>query len=169
VIRTTVKGMPQGTRFIGLLALVLAAVIAPRLMAQRERLSPEDYDYVYSKWPNVQKTSTGIRYLVQKTGAGPLAKPGDMVYVLYKGMLLDGTPFDENWDAQNAFHFRLDRGAVIKGWDQILQQMRVGERRLVIVPAELAYGDRGQPPKIPRDAVLVFDMQLIRADPPPAE
>lgn len=144
------------------------ASVAPA-RAQRERLTPDEYDYVYKTWPNVQKTSTGIRYLIEEPGRGRLAQPGDMVSVLYTGRLLDGTKFDENWNPAHAFHFRLDRGQVIEGWDQILQYMRVGERRLVIIPAELAYGDRGQEPKIPRDAVLVFDMKLIAAVPPPPE
>ncbi|HEY3757844.1 MAG TPA: FKBP-type peptidyl-prolyl cis-trans isomerase [Opitutaceae bacterium] len=151
------------------MVLALVALGGTRLMAQREKLSPEDYDFVYRKWPNVQKTSTGVRYIVEKEGTGRVAQSGDEVSVFYTGTLLDGTKFDENWNAKSPFHFRLDRGEVIKGWDQILQQMHVGERRLVIVPAELAYGDRGQAPKIPRDAVLVFDMQLIKDVPPPAQ
>lgn len=149
--------------------LIAGVTLAAPAWAQREKLTPDEYDQVYSKWPNIQKINTGVRYLIEKPGTGRLAQPGDMVYVLYTGMLLDGTKFEENWDAAHALHFRLDRGQMIKGWDEILQHMKVGERRLVVIPAELAYGDRGDPPKIPRGAVLVFDMQLIRAEPPPAE
>lgn len=161
--------MRMGRILLGAAALMGAFGLAQSALAQREKLSPDDYDFVYRTWPNVQKTNTGIRYLIEKQGYGPLPQPGGMVYVIYTGKLLDGTLFDQNQSREHPFHFRLDRGYVIKGWDQILQQMHVGERRLVIIPAELAYGDRGEPPKVPRDAVLVFDMELIRADPPPAE
>ncbi|HEY1111397.1 MAG TPA: FKBP-type peptidyl-prolyl cis-trans isomerase, partial [Opitutaceae bacterium] len=59
------------------------------------------------------------------------------------------------------FSFRIRREAVIEGWDQVLQQMKTGEKRMVVIPPELAYGTRGQPPKIGRNATLVFEIELL--------
>ncbi len=81
--------------------------------------------------------------------------------VIYAGRLLNGTVFDQNADRNHPFTFRVGRNMVIEGWDQILQQMKRGERRIVIIPAELAYGMRGSPPRIPANATLVFLIELI--------
>ena len=148
-------------RFVRLLAFIPLLLGPVVLHAQREKLPPEDVEFVEKTWPAAKKTTTGIRYLVLKEGAGPLAKPGDKAKVLYTGRLLNGTVFDQRLDPKDAFTFRVARGEVIQGWDQILQQMKAGEKRLVIVPPELAYGTRGQPPRIGRNATLVFEMELI--------
>jgi FKBP-type peptidyl-prolyl cis-trans isomerase len=139
----------------------LSVLALPALHAQREKLPPDDLEFVEKTWPGAKKTSTGIRYIVEKEGSGPLAKPGDKVQVLYVGRLLNGTIFDQALDKEHAFKFRVNRGEVIQGWDQIIQQMKLGEKRLVIIPPELAYGTRGQPPKIPRSSTLVFEMELV--------
>lgn len=142
--------------------VVLAGLFfAPAVHAQREKLPPDDLEYVEKNWPEAKKTSTGIRYIVMHEGQGDTAKPGDKVDVLYVGRLLNGKVFDEVLDPQHPFTLRVRRGEVIEGWDQILQFMKKGEKRLVIVPPELAYGTRGQPPAIPRDATLVFEMEIV--------
>lgn len=141
--------------------LVLAVWSVPALHAQREKLPPEDLEYVEKTWPEAKKTNTGIRYIVMREGEGPMPKPGDKVSVLYVGRLLDGTVFDQATDPEKAFTFRIRREMVIEGWDQILQRMKKGEKRLVIIPPELAYGTRGQPPKIGRNATLVFEIELL--------
>jgi FKBP-type peptidyl-prolyl cis-trans isomerase len=142
-----------------MLSAVLAAPVV--VHAQREKLPPEDLEIVEKTWPDAKRTSTGIRTLVLKPGEGELAKPGDLVSVLYKGQLLDGKVFDETKDASKPFTFRLGRGQVIDGWEQGLQLMRPGEKRLLIIPFELGYGTRGDPPKIPRRATLVFEVELV--------
>ena len=149
-----------------LLMLLLAVLVAPVLRAQREKLPPADLEFVEKTWPEAKKTATGIRYIVLREGKGDLAKPGDNAQVLYVGRLLNGTVFDQYLNHDEPFPVRVARGQVIEGWDQILQQMKPGEKRLVIIPPELAYGARGSPPKIPRDATLVFEMELlgIKAD-----
>ena len=144
-----------------LLLPIFAAMTAPALQAQREKLPPEALEYVEKTWPEAKKTTTGIRYLVLKEGQGDLPKPGDKVNVLYVGRLLDGTVFDQATEADKPFTFRIRREMVIEGWDQILQLMKRGEKRLVIIPPELAYGTRGQPPKIGRNATLVFEIELL--------
>jgi FKBP-type peptidyl-prolyl cis-trans isomerase len=140
---------------------VLALSLAPALHAQREKLPPDDLEYVEKTWPQAKKTMTGIRYIIQKEGEGQSPKPGDKVNVLYVGRLLDGKIFDQSQDPAQPFSFRVRREAVIEGWDQILQLMKKGEKRLVIIPPELAYGTRGQPPKIGRNATLVFEIELL--------
>ena len=145
-----------------LLALWVAGVAAaPMLQAQREKLPPADLEFVEKNWPEARKTNTGIRYIVLREGQGETPKPGDKVNVLYVGRLLDGKVFDQNQDKEKPFSFRVRRGMVIEGWEQILQLMKRGEKRLVIIPPELAYGTRGQPPKIPRSATLVFEIELL--------
>jgi FKBP-type peptidyl-prolyl cis-trans isomerase len=140
-------------------------MLAPALLhAQREKLSPDELDFVEKTWPTAKKTNTGIRYITLREGSGPTARPGDNVSVLYSGRLLTGKVFDQNLDAKHPFTFRLGRGVVIQGWDQVLQLMRPGEKRLVVIPSELAYGTRGQGPTIPRDAALVFEIELLAVD-----
>lgn len=141
-------------------ALALFA-LAPLARAQQEKLSPDDLAYVEKTWPNAHKTSTCLRYVVEKQGTGEPANPGDKVEVLYTGRLLNGKVFDQQLDPNHPFTFRVRRGQVIVGWDQILQLMRKGDKWIVIVPSQLAYGTRGQPPTIPPDATLVFEMELI--------
>lgn len=141
------------------LLVVVTSFCASVGYAQREKLPPEDLEFVEKTWPEAKKTSTGIRYLVLREGEGEPAKPGDKVSVLYVGRLLNGKVFDQA-DASRPFVVRVRRGEVIEGWDQILQFMRKGEKRLVIIPPEMAYGTRGQPPHIPRMATLVFEMEI---------
>lgn len=141
--------------------VALSVGSAPALRAQREKLPPADLDYVEKTWPEAKKTMTGIRYLVLREGEGEKPKPGDKVNVLYVGRLLNGKIFDQATDPDKPFTFRVRREAVIEGWDQILQLMKKGEKRLVIIPPELAYGTRGQPPKIGRNATLVFEIELL--------
>jgi FKBP-type peptidyl-prolyl cis-trans isomerase len=160
-----VSRIKSALRVPGLSVLAAVLLLLPHpLRAQRERLSPDDLDYVEKKWPDAKKTATDIRYVVQREGHGAPPKPGDIVHVHYVGTLLDGTLFDQNVGKDKPFTFRVGRGMVIEGWDQALQLMRPGEKRLVIIPAELAYGSVGLPPRIPRDAALVFVIELLGVD-----
>ena len=146
------------------LVLLIIALPKPALLAQREKFPLDDLEYIEKTWPAAGKTNTGIRYIVEKPGQGLPAKEGDIVRVLYEGRLLNGTPFDKNLDRNHPFTFRVGRMMVISGWDQVLQLMKPGEKRLVIIPPELAYGSRGQAPVIPRDASLVFTIELLGVD-----
>jgi FKBP-type peptidyl-prolyl cis-trans isomerase len=136
-------------------------VSAPIVHAQREKLPPDDLEYVEKTWPDAKKTVTGIRYVIMHPGEGEMPKPGNKVNVLYVGRLLNGKVFDQATDPAQPFTFRVRRDMVIEGWDQILQLMKKGEKRLVIIPPELGYGTRGQPPKIGRNATLVFEIELV--------
>jgi FKBP-type peptidyl-prolyl cis-trans isomerase len=145
-----------------LVALACALFVAPILLhAQREKLPPDDYDIVMKKWPNAQISNTGIRYIVENPGSGPLVGSGDMISVNYVGALLNGKIFDKQLDPNKPFTFRVGRGLVIDGWDQILQLMRPNAKWLIIVPPELGYGRRGSPPRIPEYATLVFEVEVV--------
>jgi len=153
----------QPLRFFAALCTLVSAPVL--LHAQREKLPPDDLDYVERTWPKAKKSNTGIRYVVEKSGKGPLLVPGDLVMVHYVGKLLNGKVFDQNHDKKKPFTFRVDRGEVIKGWDEILQSMRPGDKWLMIVPPELAYGRRGDPPVIPSYATLVFEVEVLGIKP----
>jgi FKBP-type peptidyl-prolyl cis-trans isomerase len=94
-------------------------------------------------------------------GKGPAAKSGDKVKVHYTGTLLDGTKFDSSLDRKEPFEFTLGAGGVIKGWDEGVVGMKKGGKRKLTIPSDKAYGTRGSPPKIPPNAPLVFEIELI--------
>lgn len=96
-----------------------------------------------------------------KDGAGAEAQSGKRVTVHYVGTLTNGQKFDSSRDRGKGFSFRLGAGEVIKGWDQGVAGMKVGEMRKLTIPSDLAYGDRGFPPVIPPNSTLVFEVELL--------
>jgi peptidylprolyl isomerase/FKBP-type peptidyl-prolyl cis-trans isomerase FkpA len=94
-------------------------------------------------------------------GSGDAAARGDHVTVHYDGTLLDGTEFDSSRKRSHPFDFILGEGQVIKGWEIGVVGMKVGGRRKLTIPPELGYGRRGQPPAIPGNATLLFDVELL--------
>ena len=137
-------------------------MLMPVLAEARAKFSWEEHQIIDKKWPKATETSTGLLYIVAHEANGPKPKPGDLVSVLYTGMLIDGRVFDQKVDPKEPFTFRYGRGEVIDGWDEAIGMMHEGESWLLIVPAELAYGSRGRAPTIPRNAGLVFEVQLIK-------
>jgi FKBP-type peptidyl-prolyl cis-trans isomerase len=145
-----------------ILAVACALVVAPVLLhAQREKLPPDDLDIVENKWPDAKKSNTGIRYVIEQPGKGPLLAPGDMIMVNYTASLLSGKVFDQVHDKLHPLTFRVNRNEVIEGWDQILQLMRPGAKWIVIIPPELGYGRRGNPPRVPGFSTLVFEIEVL--------
>ncbi len=96
-----------------------------------------------------------------RPGEGAEAKTGDRVTVHYVGTLVDGSKFDSSRDRGKGFSFHLGRGEVIRGWDQGVRGMRIGELRKLTIPPELAYGAGGFPPVIPPHSTLVFEVELL--------
>ena len=94
-------------------------------------------------------------------GSGDEAKTGKTVSVHYTGTLTDGSKFDSSIDRGKPFEFQLGAGRVIKGWDQGVVGMKVGGKRKLTIPSDLAYGARGFPPVIPPDSTLVFEIELL--------
>ncbi|MBI9031459.1 FKBP-type peptidyl-prolyl cis-trans isomerase [bacterium] len=104
----------------------------------------------------------GLKYTIDVEGQGLAAKKGDKVLVHYTGWLMDGTKFDSSKDRDQAFTFQLGAGRVIKGWDEGVQGMKIGEVRTLIIPAELGYGARGAGNVIPPNATLKFEVELLK-------
>lgn len=132
------------------------------LAADNPQYSAEDEMLIAKTYGNAHKLPSGLRYVVRNPGqGGATPKPGDEIICNYAGRLLDGTEFDSSYRRGAPFTFRLGTGAVIKGWDEGFAQMHRGERCTLIIPHWLGYGAKGQPPKIPGKATLIFEVELI--------
>lgn len=110
-------------------------------------------------------TASGLRYTDSVVGSGEAAAAGDSVIVHYTGWLLQagqaGDKFDSSRDRGQPFAFPLGAGRVIPGWDEGVAGMKVGGKRTLIIPPDLAYGSRGAGGVIPPNATLVFDVELL--------
>lgn len=116
--------------------------------------------------PRVQYT---MRIIDLAPGAGKPAEAGKVFVVHYTGWLRDGTKFDSSVDRGKPLEFEQGKRRVIPGWDAGFEGMRVGARRRLIIPYQLAYGEKGRPPRIPPKSELIFDVELLDVkDPPPA-
>ncbi len=106
-------------------------------------------------------TATGLKYQDTIAGQGAQPRRGQVVIVHYTGWLTNGQKFDSSVDRGQPFEFRLGNGEVIKGWDEGVASMHIGGKRTLIIPASLAYGDRGVPGVIPPGSTLKFDVELL--------
>ncbi len=132
---------------------------AAMIEKKRAENRAEDLAFIARKWPNLIKTPTGLMYLVLAQGSGKSPAAGAAVTVHYEGKFLSGKLFDSSLKAGTPAKFKI--GQVIKGWDEALLSMKKGEKRLLVVPPELGYGEMGYPGAIPPDSFLVFEVELI--------
>lgn len=117
---------------------------------------------IKEQWPKAVQTDSGLYYQVEQKGEGTLPAAGTMIKAHYTGRLLLGNrKFDSSYDRGEPIAFPVGTGRVIRGWDEALSQMSKGEKRTLIIPPELAYGERGAGGVIPPNAWLVFDVELV--------
>lgn len=111
----------------------------------------------------LETTASGLQYSVDQPGTGPAVQPGQTVSVHYTGWLTDGTKFDSSRDRGTPIEFPIGQGRVIKGWDEGVGAMKIGEKRTLVIPPALGYGARGAGGVIPPNATLVFKVELVGA------
>ena len=135
--------------------LASAVLFAVAALAAPTKVDPKKF----------KTTKSGLKYAIIKTGKGKPAKAGQMVSVHYTGWLAsNGSKFDSSVDRGEPFQFPLGGGQVIKGWDEGVEGMLPGEKRQLIIPSKLGYGERGTPGgPIPPNATLIFDVELLKA------
>jgi FKBP-type peptidyl-prolyl cis-trans isomerase FklB len=131
------------------------------MKAEREKNKKAGAEFLAAngKKEGVKTLPSGLQYKVIKEGTGATPKVTDTVTTHYRGTLIDGTEFDSSIKRGEPASFPVTD--VIKGWTEALQLMKVGSKWQLVIPAELAYGERGSPPVIPPNATLVFDIELL--------
>ncbi|MFA6289227.1 MAG: FKBP-type peptidyl-prolyl cis-trans isomerase [Opitutaceae bacterium] len=167
---------------LGIVLLTIALVVrsgmlarkhpgAPMSAAMREAMADDSYqltarelDLIAQRYPGAQTSPTGLRSIIRSPGTGEATpKRGQLVSVHYTGRLLEGEKqFDSSIDRnEGPFNFHVGENRVIAGWDEALLAMHKGEKRTIIIPFWLAYGDKGIRGTIPSRASLVFDIELV--------
>jgi peptidylprolyl isomerase len=117
------------------------------------------------KYPNAVKLENGLRYKVLTKGKGKKPQKGDNVKVHYTLTLLDGKKIDSSVDRGQPLPFRVGMGQMIRGFDQAVLDMKLGEKRTLIIPPDLGYGSQPKGP-MPGNSVLIFDVELVEINPP---
>ena len=114
--------------------------------------------------PETKDSGLKVEYVSKPDSCDRVARNGDMLEMHYTGTLEDGKKFDSSYDRSEPFKFQIGVGQVIKGWEEGVLGMCIGEKRRLIVPPELGYGKQGAGDIIPPDATLFFDVELVGAE-----
>ncbi len=127
-------------------------------IAEAKKIADAELDKIAAGF---EKTDSGLRYQILQNGSGKKAEKGNNISVHYKGQLVDGTVFDSSYQRKQPIDFQLGIGQVIKGWDEGLQLLKVGDKARFVIPSNLAYGSQGAGGVIPPNATLIFDLELM--------
>jgi FKBP-type peptidyl-prolyl cis-trans isomerase FklB len=130
-----------------------------KILGEKNKKEGEAFLTENKKKEGVKTLASGLQYKVLKEGTGKIPKPTDKVSTHYQGTLIDGTEFDSSYKRGEPMTFPVK--GVIPGWSEALQKMKVGSKWQLFLPAKLAYGERGAPPFIGPNAVLIFTMELL--------
>ena len=154
--------------------LAFVALLCSFTSCQKERVDPFDpvaqaaaddaliLEYLKKDgYTNYTKTASGLYYVQIQAGTNPQAQNGNTVQIHYIGRFLNGEIFESSYHSGNPFTFKVGAGAAIKGWDEGVTYMQKGEKARLYIPSALAYGRYGNS-NIPGNAVLVFDMEVIK-------
>jgi peptidylprolyl isomerase len=136
--------------------ICLFSIYAFEIEAQTKRRPPRSSSAAIT-------TPSGLTYLITKKGTGPQLKTGDTVVLNYTGTLTDGVKFDSSHDRNEPLSFKLGAGQVIKGYDEGLSKLHVGDHAILVIPGKLAYGPKGIPNVIPPNATLIFIIEVVDA------
>jgi len=139
--------------------LVAQAKVSAANRVQNQRI--DDLSRINSLYPDATLTSSGLRYIIKKEGTGEKPSAGRTVFLNYKGSFLSGEVFDSSDVQGQPLNFPVGTGEVIQGFDDAAMDMRIGEKRVVIIPPELAYGSAGAGGVIPPNSFLVFELELL--------
>jgi FKBP-type peptidyl-prolyl cis-trans isomerase len=131
-----------------------------RQIMENPQLSVEDAEILREKYGTAHISPSGLRYLRHSIGSGSPPSLGSEAVVQYDGYLLNGTKFESTRDRATPYHFRMGTGSVIKGLEEAVSTMKRGEKRTIIVPWWLGFGEAGKGP-VPSRATLVFDVELV--------
>jgi peptidylprolyl isomerase len=148
----------QKTELLGSVVIVIIVIVLGIVFMRMNGSSLHTNETTMN---NEVTTASGLVYTIIKEGSGTIAKSGDKVQVHYTGTLVDGTVFDSSLTRGAPFEFNLGAGQVIAGWDEGVAGMQIGEKRTLVIPANLAYGDNGVPGVIPPGATLTFEVELL--------
>jgi FKBP-type peptidyl-prolyl cis-trans isomerase FkpA len=154
-----------GSIACGVLALLLSGCSCE--MMKKEKEAPKTEAPAGAQAQGMQVTQSGLKFEVLQvaTNDAKKAESGKNVTVKYTGWIEEngqaGKKFDSSDDHGSPFTFTLGEGKVIKGWEEGVMQMAVGEKRRLVIPSNLAYGEQGYPGVIPGNATLIFDVELV--------
>jgi len=150
-------------KIYSIIILVIAAIIIITAviyfsLPKNNNMPPENQNQQNSTSFEIQ----GMKVEILKEGTGVGAQAGDNIVVNYVGTLTDSTKFDSSIDRNEPFPYILGQNRVIQGWELRLLGMKVGEKRKLIIPPELAYGSQGRPPVIQPNATLIFEIDMLK-------
>jgi peptidylprolyl isomerase len=111
--------------------------------------------------PTVVAAASGLKYVDLVEGQGATPQPGQRIVVHYRASLENGQEFENSYQRDTPVEFPIGVGGLIKGWEEGVMTMKVGGKRRLIIPPQLAYGAEGSPPKIPPGATLIFEVELL--------